>query len=580
MRTNTKRKLLISTLAMSFMLCAFGGVAYVQTAKAETTDIITQEGASIRYIPEKGNDGLSGIRFSGYVSESFLANNEGEEVGMLIIPASELGEAELTATTDNVGIAKATNYIVGEDEYAIDGYKRFTTVLYGIPDTAYGTDIVARAYVKVGESYTLADYTETRSIAQVASIALWNGDTHTTELNNYVDKAVENGTFTVPESVELMADGVNHSFSDYVTIEPNLKAIYELANDDDRYTLNVSNNQGAMQGLKEGSAVVNVTLGSTTKQMTVNVKVPQKDIPEGATLITGFDGEGCSRTYNVGYATVVASSEVDGASGKSLTKFTCSQYTWKTGRVEFTLTKALDLTNKTLSFVVKSMSATHILYLYDGNEKSLSVNVTGGWKTVTFDTKTLTWTGAANTPEFTEGFDITNITRVGISANTEGAICYLDSLYTTELPTEDIPKGATLVAGFNGTDYTVDEARYSATASVEVEGSRIYAHLVTGNNGGWWTNGGIRLKLSQSVDLTGKIVNIRMKVGSGANATIYLNKNTSGVSKGSLTNTDWTVISFTQTDLGALTNLEYISVATSAKSQNVYLDCVYLTDAE
>lgn len=173
-------------------------------AGAEEVSVMMEPGASVRY-KEDEEVNRSGIRFSAYISENYKNENPEAQYGMLLCPADLLGENELTAETENA-VNKITE--VWSEENDKEGYAKFTTVLYNIPESEYGRTIAARAYIKNGEEYVYAESTEKRSLGQVASLALAAGDDRTEELNDYVDKAVnvfnaENLTIEKGETAKL-----------------------------------------------------------------------------------------------------------------------------------------------------------------------------------------------------------------------------------------------------------------------------------------------------------------------------------------------------------------------------------------
>lgn len=91
-------------------------------------------GASVRY-KEDEEVNRSGIRFSAYISENYKNENPEAQYGMLLCPADLLGENELTAETENA-VNKITE--VWSEENDKEGYAKFTTVLYNIPESEYG----------------------------------------------------------------------------------------------------------------------------------------------------------------------------------------------------------------------------------------------------------------------------------------------------------------------------------------------------------------------------------------------------------------------------------------------------------
>lgn len=266
------KKLSVAFLAVAVACFLFAGMFFIQgvSAAEEESDILMETGASVRYkVPDEETD-LSGIRFSAYVSENYKAENQSAQYGMLLIPASLLGGGELTAQTENAVSSVAE---VWRAESDMEGYDKFSTVLYGIPETQYGEVIVARAYIKNGEEYTYAE-SERRSIAQVANEAIKAGDEHS-ELLAYVDGALQE--LSVPESVELLIGGTEKLS---VTVSP---AELVPAYSSDSEIVSVSAD-GTITAEAKGTAEISVTVGSTVKTVSVTVKDPADTPLAGAPI--------------------------------------------------------------------------------------------------------------------------------------------------------------------------------------------------------------------------------------------------------------------------------------------------------
>ena len=168
----TKIRNLWLVVFASLMLLCFATALLVREVYAEylSADIVMAEGAAVRYKETGEETDRSGIRFDAYVSGNYKTENEGATYGMIFLPAEMLGaEEELTAETANAVNQATEVWRTASDK---EGYDMFSTVLFGIPESAYGTVIAARAYIKNGEEYIYAENTQTRSIAQVASMAL------------------------------------------------------------------------------------------------------------------------------------------------------------------------------------------------------------------------------------------------------------------------------------------------------------------------------------------------------------------------------------------------------------------------
>ncbi len=143
----------------------------------------------------------------------------------------------------------------------------FSTVLYGIPESGYGTVIAARAYILNEGVYTYSDV-QKRSIAQVASMALAAGDEHTKELNAYVDGALKEengGSFTIPETLTL---GMGFDTALEVSVSP-AELVPTYASENEKIV--TVTKDGTVTAVGEGTANIVVTLGTSVKKTAVTV---------------------------------------------------------------------------------------------------------------------------------------------------------------------------------------------------------------------------------------------------------------------------------------------------------------------
>ena len=285
--SRTIKKALAAVVFAIVFLTGILCFAVINAAHAEGASPVKMlEGASVRYQMQEETD-RSGIRFTAYVETEYKADNPEAVYGMLLIPSDLLGEGELT-----VGTASAVNKVVevwttSEEE----GFDRFNVVLYNIPESEYGRVITARAYVKNGDVYTYSEESVSRSLGQVASLALADGDQNVEELNAYVDGAVVN--FSVQESVSME---VGESVKASVKIEPQeLAAVYESESDT---VLSVADD-GTITAVAEGVASVTVRLGSAEK--TINVTVTKATEPLEAEITDYFVALGTFGTEDAAY---------------------------------------------------------------------------------------------------------------------------------------------------------------------------------------------------------------------------------------------------------------------------------------
>ncbi len=205
MRNAIKRKSIFTILAVG-VACLCVGLFSIKSApvanadeviSATTVSTVTMaEGAQARY------GEYSGARFTAYVNESFYNGlGNGASAGVLF----KLYDGDDTLIDqDDSGVSEQK--IAGwasdawtEDE-KIDGIKCFNSVIYNIPENAYGQKIIARGFVKnaAGE-YTLSTNQTVRSIAQIATNTLVKdysslNESQTNELKAYVNGVTKNIT--------------------------------------------------------------------------------------------------------------------------------------------------------------------------------------------------------------------------------------------------------------------------------------------------------------------------------------------------------------------------------------------------
>lgn len=134
---------------------------------------IEVEGAQIR------TEGVQGLRFVARVERAKfdLVTGADANFGILLIPQSMIGKGEnITVDTHTVKDVKAKNLMTQTEEYY-----EFTAVLLNIPAEFYGTELVARAYVREGDAYTYSDQL-TRSVKYVAEEILNDKDATETDI--------------------------------------------------------------------------------------------------------------------------------------------------------------------------------------------------------------------------------------------------------------------------------------------------------------------------------------------------------------------------------------------------------------
>ncbi len=254
----------------SLSVCAnIGGVQGPAVTKAVKIGepVILKDAASIRI------DGKSGIRFTAYIAEGYLET--GDVAGIVIHKGPLAEDEELTwDTKDMYGTAK--NWAVQSDR---EGYRKFNCVIINVPESYYALGLAARAYIShtEGEStvYEYSDVTATRSLAQVASMALADPQyTNNEVLMGYVDGAVGSVKVTGSQTLGIKAEPTQltlaltgkESLVANSSVD-NLQAIWSTS---DASVVTVDEN-GLVTPKSRGAATVTATVGSNyfTHDMTV-----------------------------------------------------------------------------------------------------------------------------------------------------------------------------------------------------------------------------------------------------------------------------------------------------------------------
>ena len=331
-------------LSLTFGVAILGDKTVASAATStidETSRVQMLEGASVR-IGDKAETGDQAIRFIHYVKKSYFDTLVNPETGVYMIPADLLTMDELTNETPKA--KKIVSQVVLEET---ETHYVYSTVLYNIPESSYGRDIVARAYIKNGSNYVWARNPQTRSLAYVASAALKDGKdssgnafnaTAVQYLNNYVDKAMTDLSFA--EQTYTMEVGEKQ------TIIPSIVAKY--ATDDlsgliIKYSSNNENvatvENGKVVAKGAGFAKITATLGSTTASYTVCVSADKQ--------VLDMSGN-------------VWSLDISVPVGYSVTSITCDGESWGTN------TSSLAIPNDTVSDAAKHGEKTATISINDG----------------------------------------------------------------------------------------------------------------------------------------------------------------------------------------------------------------------
>ena len=184
---NKAKKFSFISLALTVALCFFAlAITAVKGASAEgqASSFAMSNGAEVRVVD--GEE--AGIRWTATVNKAFydsLNVAEGAEVrfGAVVTAKKLLGESELTKDSEKAQIVLCAATAPAFDEngdfsfhasIVYDGMNEWTEA---DRNAAYATELVARAFIKVGENYTyVSAYPSARSMRAVALTAVRAGN--------------------------------------------------------------------------------------------------------------------------------------------------------------------------------------------------------------------------------------------------------------------------------------------------------------------------------------------------------------------------------------------------------------------
>ena len=204
-----KLKLSVFGLLVSGVVAfsAIAGVSLAKTAYAAdgattTAKFVMKDGGSVRVAKDETDK--TGIRWTAIINEEYYNSlNVGEqtvEFGALVTPARNLGENELITEDSKQVMAvpcQATEPTFnGDGEFIFNAsivYDDLKDLKEDQKQAAYALELVARAYVKVGEKYNFVDtYSTTRSMRAIALAAVQSGEYAEETLNGYYGKKTVN----------------------------------------------------------------------------------------------------------------------------------------------------------------------------------------------------------------------------------------------------------------------------------------------------------------------------------------------------------------------------------------------------
>lgn len=259
------------------------------TATAE--DFYMMTGASVR------TETNSGIRFAAYISDDYVASlgtlNTDYEIGMAIIPKSaadgidgfDVKNIDAYLMSDELPAGaqiKPVKAFVPEtsaayEKYGKDGENLFMMTLTDIPETKtfWETEIIANAYIKVGNEYTfVTDFTgneaQQKDIAHVAAEALAANEEG--EILDQIIGAIAEGVEVPAPSTNtgnlVLGIGSTKTASLVATTSP---ADYAVKWTTGNAAIATVNKTGKITGVKSGTTTVKATFGDYSQSYNVYV---------------------------------------------------------------------------------------------------------------------------------------------------------------------------------------------------------------------------------------------------------------------------------------------------------------------
>lgn len=297
-----KRNKLIATMASICVSCAaFAGATAIANNVASAADeqatvnvstILMKEGASVRV--NSTSDSYKGIRFTLYVNQAYYDSLTNPVVGVYVTGANLATEADMKAgniPTDARHYSTAVKTeLTGDDVQTIEDTYSFNAVVYGIPDTKYLVDMIANGYIydDTNTTKTYATNPQTRSIAEVASLALADGDTRD-GLTDYVDKTITDDNF-VMENASITTDY-------YKTEEPSLG----LTTPSDKLKVIWTNENNEIVEVAEDGTLTrgdSGTLGTTTLTAKLGTHTLSANVTLREPVIADIEDEASSKVIN------------------------------------------------------------------------------------------------------------------------------------------------------------------------------------------------------------------------------------------------------------------------------------------
>jgi len=182
---------------------AFGCLSLAKTSyevdAATVGKFVMKDGGSVRMAQDESDK--TGIRWSAIIDQDFYNSlNVGEqavEFGAVVTPARNLSEGELLTVDSKqamtVSCSATEPKFNSEGEFIYSASIVYDDLEEAQKQAAYALELVARAYVKVGETYNYVEsYSTTRSMRAIALAAVQSGAYAEDKLNVYYGKKTVN----------------------------------------------------------------------------------------------------------------------------------------------------------------------------------------------------------------------------------------------------------------------------------------------------------------------------------------------------------------------------------------------------
>ena len=299
-----KRKILLKALGGLSIACLAGAFAFfpansVETkAETEETPVAVENvamayGAAVRISSEssQGNyAGKSGLRFTMYIDKdtynTAVATYGADkvEVGMYYVGKNiKVGET-VDETTDtemqNIDTIPASARHAVMEAYidasakTVEPSYAFNVAQLDIPESGYNVQLIANGYIKTidsegKESYIWATNPQTRSVAQVASIGLSKGNTHS-DLHNFVNAVATEDTFKF-ETTAFDTDMYKQAeLNVNATVPAHLQVVWESDNEE----VATVDETGKITKVGKGTANVTAKIGNNVRTASVTIGDP------------------------------------------------------------------------------------------------------------------------------------------------------------------------------------------------------------------------------------------------------------------------------------------------------------------